>query len=162
ATEYADGRVESVEYDGAGKRCGVSRNGAEVLKIRADDAGRPLAVTYADGRVDSFAYDDAGRLVSAECPDGVSRFAYDAQGRLVEEDNDGSVFRFAYDATGLLTSIEYPDGSRAAFAYDEDRRVVRATDWSGGVTTFERDRADATVTVRTANRLETATAFAPS
>lgn len=127
-TTYPDGRVESASYDGAGHCAAFALHGAPLLERVGDTENRPLSVKYVDGAEYSYEYDDHGRMLAATGPHGSLNYAYGEDGRLLSETHDGQTFKFEYDPTGLLSGMEYPDGTRAAFGYDADKRL-NAVSW---------------------------------
>jgi len=152
ATRHADGRVESV-IRRSPNAVALAVGGEPLVEMTTDAGGRPLAVTYADGAAYGYAYDDASRLVSATGPNGGVDFQYREDGKLVRETSGKETFAFEYDARDQLAAIEYPDGPRAEFVYDSDKRLARVV-W--GAATFElayapgdRQRSVTTAALRT-------------
>lgn len=124
STHYSDGRVERARHT-TSDTVQLELDSRPVFEKQLDAAGRPLAVRYADGAEYSFTYDDAGRLLSATGPDAASAYVYAADGKLSSETSGEQRFQFEYDALGLLAAQIYPDGSRAEFSYDPDRRLAQ-------------------------------------
>lgn len=152
-TIHADGRRESVlAYDGMGNPIDVANDGKSTFKASYSARNCPAAVSYSDGSEYKFVRDDKNRIVEAIGPGAHTKFSYDDHGLPIEETTNGETFRMEYDASGLLTSMEYPDGTRVSFGYDEDKRLVGYSDWFGNVTHFTYD-ADCAVTIRTPNHL---------
>ncbi len=58
---------------------------------------------------------------------------------VVLEDGLGRQTRFEADAAGRVTRVIYPDGTSAAYAYDAEGNLVRATDETGLVTEYRYD-----------------------
>lgn len=160
-TRYADGRAETVEYDDNGRWVGTLLNGERVFEREGDDGHRPLSVAYADSQKNTFAYDDQGRLVSATGPEGSLSFEYDSAGKPSADASDDARFELEHDKSGLLTAIAYPDGLRAEYRYDDDKRLVQV-DWGGAIISFTHDRQDREVWTYFPNNLATVKQLAPS
>ncbi|HEY6726517.1 MAG TPA: RHS repeat-associated core domain-containing protein, partial [Polyangiaceae bacterium] len=124
-TRHADGRVESLTYL-AHDTVALAQDAAPILEMQLDARGQPLAASYADGSAYSLTYDDKGRLTSAEGPHGATSYEYDGAGKLLRETCGDQSFAFEYDARGQLAAMLYPDGTRAQFSYDPDRRLAHA------------------------------------
>jgi RHS repeat-associated protein len=153
-TTHVDGRRESVlSYDDMGNPTAVAIDGVPTFAAAYSLPGCPTAISYADGSEYRFVRDDKGRVLEANGPGSKTTFVYGDHGLPLEETTNGKTFRYRYDATGLLTDLEYPDGSRVSFTYDEDKRVASCTDWQGGTTFFAYDAQDRTITRRTPNQL---------
>ena len=86
------------------------------LEYRADYLGRMQRITYPDGEVLNYGYDSGGQLASAKSEHNGLATTYVAD--------------IAYDAFGQRSYIEYGNGLRTNYAYDEDRRwlsTIRTT-----------------------------------
>jgi RHS repeat-associated protein len=133
--ETAEGRLLGVvEPDGARTR------------YQRDAAGRLTARTDALGRTTRYAYDEAGRLVRTVWADGASLACeLDAEGRLARRALPGGRgARFERSAEGRLEAVVFGvagaggAGGRVSFAWDEEGRLVAATEpgcvtrWSYG------------------------------
>ncbi|MGC4095114.1 MAG: RHS repeat-associated core domain-containing protein [Polyangiaceae bacterium] len=153
-TTHVDGRRESVlAYDDMGNPTAVANDGELTFTASYNAPGRPATVTYVDGSEYQFERDNKGRILAAVGPTSQTTFIYNDHGLPVEETTNGKTFRFEYDATDLLVALEYPDGSRVSFTYDEDKRIATCTDWQGGTTHFTYDVPDRTIARRTPNDL---------
>jgi len=151
-TIHPDGRSESVlSYDDMRNPTAVANNGELTFKATYSAPGCVTDLSYADGSEYHFVRDEKGRVLEASGPGSKTAFIYNAHGLPVEETTNGRTFRFEYDATNLLIAIEYPDGSRVSFTYDEDARILECTDWQGGSTLFVYDSKGREVTRRTPN-----------
>jgi RHS repeat-associated protein len=100
--------------------------------LRFDARGRLRAIERDGETVIRLHHDERGRLAAIGGPLGPGvRLEYDAhpQGprlaRVVAE--QGPAARFEYDATGQLASVEWPDGRRRTYAYDDPGDPLRLT-----------------------------------
>ncbi len=139
-TRHPDGRVESADYPEPGTVI-LTRDSVPVVQMQLDSRGQPLAANYADGKNYSLTYDDGGRLTSAEGPDGVCSYEYSEDGKLLSETSGDQKFTFEYDACGLLAATHYPDGTRAEFTYDPDRRLSHVR-WGAANISFGYDSTE--------------------
>jgi RHS repeat-associated protein len=85
----------------------------------SDYLGRMQRVTYPDGEVLSYGYDSGGQLASAKSEHNGLSSTYVAD--------------IAYDAFGQRTYIEYGNGVKTSYAYDENRRWLSAIRTTGGL-----------------------------
>lgn len=158
-TVHADGRVELARRDASGFGADVVLNGKPQLRRDADADNRPTHLQYADGAEYSYEYDALGRLTKAGGPNDDSQFEY-IDDRLVRETSNGQAFAFEYDVLGLLKAVVYPDGTRADFTYDPDRRLATAS-WGGAQLAINYDTQDRSRTIATP-RLTTELTLHPS
>ncbi|WP_371502316.1 DUF6531 domain-containing protein [Kitasatospora sp. NBC_00374] len=118
----ARGLTTTTSYDPRGLPTGTSYSDTTPAVTRAyDKAGRPASVTDATG-TRTLAYDKADRLLSITAPGG------------------GTGFTYTYDTRGSLTSRQYPDGEKLAYAYDDDGHQTKLTA-DGASTTYAYDPA---------------------
>ncbi len=158
-TRHSDGRVEAADYP-APDTIALNQDSLPIVQMQLDSRGQPLAANYADGKNYSLTYDDAGRLTLAEGPEGVCSYEYSEEGRLLSETTGDQKFTFEYDARGLLAVTQYPDGTRAEFTYDPDRRLSHAR-WGGASISFGYDSSERGRSLTTP-RLKTQVDFASS
>jgi RHS repeat-associated protein len=136
--------------------------------------GLPGSVKEPSGQTETFTYDARGRL--AKRVDGDARehaFTYDANGNATKitdgakeitrdiDDRDwlkgyrdsdtGQGAGYGYDNAGNVTSIDYPDGKKVNYTYDQQNRLTTVTDWAGRVTTCSYDKAGQLVKVQRPN-----------
>lgn len=117
---------------------------ADVTTVQAsytyDDFGRRLSETDAGGRRWQYAYDRHGNRTRSTSPGGqVTTWTYGYGGRLPSErlDAGGRKTTYAWDLLGALTRVASLDAAGNPvlgydYAYDEARRLVRATDSRAG------------------------------
>jgi RHS repeat-associated protein len=104
----------------------------------------PTSITHSNGTVVSIERDGAGRITRITDPGGFSQsYGYDANGDLrTHRDQEDFVTHFDYDGQHNIINITDPlNRSVVRNEYDDAGRLVRATDASGNVTTFEHELA---------------------
>ncbi len=124
-----DGLVETIDRNGNSVRVTdegiISSNGASVLFTR-DAEGRIVSATGPDAESVSYSYDAAGDLVAA-----------------VDQNANTYAYGYGTAANGgahYLTSIDDPGaGPQRVLTYDDDGRLVSATDAEGNVTQIDVD-----------------------
>ena len=101
----------TLRFDARGRLRAIERDGDTVLRLHLDEAGRVAAIVGHGDRPVRLEYDAH--------PQG-TRLA-----RVLAL--DATVARFGYDATGQLASVEWPDGRRRSYAYDDPADPLRLT-----------------------------------
>ena len=152
---YADGTVETAEYDGVGNlRRFTNQTGSvwlfdyndrgQVMKTTNPSGGQILYVYNADGTVAShqdsevgetfFEYDSLDRITKITEPGGgVSTVEYDNLGRMTgTTDANGNRYQYTYDANGNITAEIDPTGNSTGYTYDAQDRITRLTNDVGG------------------------------
>jgi len=101
----------TLRFDARGRLHAVERDGDRVLRLRHDDDGRLVEVVgHGDRPV---------RLDYERHPQGIRLASVHAL--------DRTVARFSYDAAGQLASVEWPDGRRRTYAYEDPADPLRLT-----------------------------------
>ena len=77
-----------------------------------------------------YRYDAWGRLSSVSAQ---------AQGQTREEAQQQATTAYAYSPSGRLSTVTYPDGTRAGFAYNPSGQLTRYTDPQGRITEYRYD-----------------------
>lgn len=73
----------------------------------------------------TYQYDAAGNLVRMGGPQGDIFYLYEAENRLREQrDPATGSYRFAYDDAGRRTELQYPNGLRTGYEYDDAARLA--------------------------------------
>jgi RHS repeat-associated protein len=134
--EAPDGRWET--YDREGRLQAFGHRGGLVGALHYQD-GRVRAIADRRGaeRV-HLLYDGSGRLVMVS--DGVSRWAgYRWDGDLLQEVEfaDGRKRRFRYDDRARLAEVQEPSGARTRITYGPFGRVASVTDGEGHGSRFD-------------------------
>ena len=122
-------------YDGNDNLVSITDEKKRETVVCYDLNNKPLSMTYSDGRTAAFRYNKRGELVEFQDWNGTSFMERDSLGRLTKvTDHNGRTTGFSYDGAGNRTGIQYPDGSRVAYAYDRNNRllkVMESTEVSG-------------------------------
>ncbi|MBR5079109.1 MAG: hypothetical protein IKX30_10235 [Victivallales bacterium] len=105
--EFADGTREAFTYDASGNLETWTTRGGATINYSLDEYGSLCRQSLSDGRVYEYAYDNAGRLVSA---------------------GDISI---AYTPGNALSSLNWADGRRVSFEYDQTENNVTAVQING-------------------------------
>ena len=105
--EFADGTREAFTYDALGNLETWTTRGGATINYSLDEYGSLCRQSLSDGRVYEYAYDNAGRLVSA---------------------GDISI---AYTPGNALSSLNWADGRRVSFEYDQTENNVTAVQING-------------------------------
>jgi RHS repeat-associated protein len=135
--QYWHGRIKRI-VDPLGTRVSFARTSTGLLTaIEAGDkrcygfshdpAGRLLAIDYPDGTSTRSEFNDAGQLTTVWDRNGYAvRFQYSAD-RLLEKFVDArlSETRFTYGGWDLPSRIDYADGSKREFDFDDRGRLAR-------------------------------------
>jgi RHS repeat-associated protein len=158
------GATTDYAYDATGAIAAITDALGNITRYESNAIGLPLTVTDPLGAVLRYEYDPSGRVRSVTDPLGaVTRLVWTVDGALGERiDPDGTVWRWDYDGEGNnvetvdavdgRTRTEYahfdlpvaetgPDGSRLAYAYDTELRLVSVTNAQGLVWRYEYDPA---------------------
>lgn len=147
ATTYASGRSESNsysgrnvtstvagisttrKYDAIGTLTSVIDPGGEITyEYRPDNQLR--SITAPGGVVTSFNYDEYGRQTAINDPSaGLKQFAYDNAGNVnCETDARGKTVKSTHDRFNRVTKREYDGGLTIDYVYNEDGKLLSATD----------------------------------
>ncbi|QEH33321.1 putative deoxyribonuclease RhsB [Aquisphaera giovannonii] len=140
---YADeaGRTTTWSHDALGRLVAIRLPGGGVVRIRRDEAGRPIEALGPMGYREQRTYDRFGLLLSVTDSAGrVSRFEYDSEQRLIAATGPrGERATIDHDRLGRPHRMTYPDGRVEAFEFDAQGYVVAARDPSGVRFTLEYD-----------------------
>jgi YD repeat-containing protein len=110
-----------------------------------DSNGNLASSTNALGQTTTYSdYDLNGNVGKIQTPDGVTtELTYSARGLLRSRTVSGAVIRetstYDYDQVGQLIRKTNPDGSWAAFAYDDAHRLIAMSDNLGDSVTYKLD-----------------------
>lgn len=131
------GQMTMRSFDKAGRLLmSLDRNGS-TISYEYDAMGRATTIHYEDDRDSvSYRYDAGGRRLSMMDSLGITYYTYDQIGRLIEERSPRGTLRYEYDPAGLRTGLVMPEG-RISYAYDRANRLVKETDVTGAVSTFQ-------------------------
>lgn len=106
-----------------------------------DKMGRIASKVDREGNTTEYNYDSIGMLKSVLWADGrEASFQYNRQHRLEEVNDWTGKTRFSYDMMGNLSTIVYPDESKALFNYDKDGNRIQAGYPNGSQLSYEYDR----------------------
>ena len=116
-------------YDGNGNMTEIVDGEQNRTVVTYDLNNLPTRIQYGTDMETRFRYNSRGQLVEMQDWTGTTSFTRDILGRLTKvEDPQGREISYEYDAMGRRTGIVYPDGSRAAFAFDKNDRLKKITD----------------------------------
>jgi RHS repeat-associated protein len=130
-----DGTVDSCSYGPDGSVSGLSW-GDTSAQLKVDHEGRPCLIQYSDGTFVEFGRDTEGRILHARNELTELSFKWTDDDRPGSEVSSAGSVRYQYDGVSQLTALAYPSGDVVRFSYDDDGRVVSATDWNGGIHSF--------------------------
>ncbi len=116
-------------YDLGGRRTSVfTRVEGDVVEATALDYDlndRLVAKADPTGHVLAYAYDPVGNRASLAVSNVLSiSYAYDARNRLTEIVGNGKTTQFGYDAASHRTNAVWPNGTYAAYAYDDAGQLL--------------------------------------
>ena len=87
--------------------------------------GQVKSVTCPDGKQVTLSYDALARLQRVKDFLGETVFAYDAEGRLLKStDHNGQGMAYGYNPDGSRAFMQYPDGSKTTYGYDNAGRLT--------------------------------------
>lgn len=126
-----DTGLTAFQYDEAGNRIRMTRANGAVTTYSYDALNRPIQVS-AGGEIESFGYDTcsngSGRLCRAENSGSFVGYHYTQTGQLNTQSNTlGDYFHFVswnYDNLDRLSSVNYPDGTRALYEYNNQDQIT--------------------------------------
>jgi len=134
----ADGQSTSYIYDGDGRLFQlVNSAGQMIVSYQYDAVGRVSQKTLANSAYTQYSYDLASRVqrITNYAPSGgvlsFFGYTYDAGGNILVKSTIEGVERYTYDLLGQLTSVSYPNGTAAQYAYDSAGNRTNAAE--GGV-----------------------------
>lgn len=119
-----DGWKTSYSYTEEGRLAEIRYPSGEVVGFRYDSTGRVTGRTSSTGPSLAFSYGEANRVTRE---DGFWwEVRYDPQGHAVSyRDSSNREQGWTRDVAGRLTASRFPDGSSAAYAYDNLGRLVK-------------------------------------
>lgn len=118
---YAHGGLKNANYDGA------------VQSLVYDGWGRKTKLTDPSAGVYTYAYNDFGEITQETTPKGTTNYGYDATGKLATKTLTGDATNLAYaysynNTTKLLENLTFTnaDGNNAGYTYtyDNNKRLV--------------------------------------
>jgi RHS repeat-associated protein len=135
-TTQADGRIDTVSYDGLTMLARVDTQGKNQSKTELRDAlGRLVQVTDTAGAVIGYGYDALGQLTQTTPPAvagltvAPTTVGYDALGRKVTmTDPDKGTWTYTWNGLGELVTQTDAKGQRTCMAYDLLGRLVTRVD----------------------------------
>lgn len=141
ALEYPDGQRATVARGAFHLPYLVTRPGGTTIGFKYDREARPRWVENSIGQRHTFERSPEGFILEERTFDGRTiSYKYDAGRRVVVERHGREQTKMTYDKAGNLLECEYPDGSMAAYTYDERDLLLTAINDKVKVS-FERDRS---------------------
>ncbi|MBM3834988.1 MAG: RHS repeat-associated core domain-containing protein [Verrucomicrobia bacterium] len=167
----ANGRLWQLGTDAAGRLISATDPLGNTEMYDYDNRHRPAHVVSAMGTT-TLTYDRTGNLTWRQSSDRLDlRYTFDQRGLLT----NATGITFAYDVTGEVTNcnglgmardaegwisqITYAPGKTVTYHYDNRDRLVRVTDWLGGVTAFAYDQARRMTNITRPNGVSTAITY---
>nr|WP_243848881.1 RHS repeat-associated core domain-containing protein [Lysinibacter cavernae] len=138
----ASGQIVQVGSDALGRVSTFRHPDGRVWTLNYNGAGDLVNITNPDGRVRGFTYDDKHQLLTATDAKNVTylRNEYDAEGRVVKQwDAEGTLRKLAYDPAKGQTTYTDNEGSTTIFRYDSKFRITGTTEASGVTTGYTYD-----------------------
>ncbi|HEY0158555.1 MAG TPA: DUF6531 domain-containing protein [Thermoanaerobaculia bacterium] len=134
--EYSDGTSDAYTYDSLGRRTGASN--ANVSYTYTHDAADRVTSILNNrvGYKTVYQYDANGNRSKLITPQSTVEYVYDGKNRLTTmRDSLFGQFHFRYDAMDRRTELQYPNGIKTAYAYDDASRLLSmaARDSAGNV-----------------------------
>jgi YD repeat-containing protein len=137
-----DTGTTAFQYDTAGQRIQMTRHDGGVTDYTYDGLGRLTGIA-ADGQQQGYSYDwcssGQGRLCGLASPGTATHFAYTPEGHVwirrdwstVNGENVEAAMTYGYDSIGRLSSIAYPDGTSADYAYRHGQLNAMSVNMNG-------------------------------
>ena len=125
-------------HDAAGNVLTKTDARGKVATYTYDALNRVLTESYADGELITFSYDTApngaGQRASMTDTSGSTSWEYDAFGEVTKSTRviggQTLVTQYGYDSAGRMTSMTYPSGKTATYAWSDDRITAISFDSS--------------------------------
>ncbi|MHB8770119.1 MAG: C1 family peptidase [Syntrophales bacterium] len=123
--QYPDGSTSQYQYDASGNMT-YAGNAAIAYSFAYDASNRLSGVTDSNSRTIQYQYDPAGNRTATITPENRTiAYSYDAARRLTAISADNLTFAFGYDVNSRRTGLSMPNGSAAAYAYDNNGNLIR-------------------------------------
>lgn len=120
------GQKDSYRYDVMGRVISRTDREGGVSTFRYYPGGELEEAVYPDGKKVLLSYDALSRLNRIKDWLGETVFDYDEVGRITETvDHKGDTFRYGWNPDGSRDWMEYPDGSKIHYAYDDKARLMQ-------------------------------------
>lgn len=120
------GQKESYRYDVMGRVISRTDREGKVSTFRYYPGGELEEAAYPDGKKVLLSYDALNRLNRIKDWLGETVFDYDEVGRITETvDHKGDTFRYGWNPDGSRDWLEYPDGSKIHYTYDDKARLMQ-------------------------------------
>ncbi len=117
------GNTEYYTYDRNGRMTEKTDRDGYTTAFAYDHAGKVTDILYADGRIVKLSYNVLHQLEQVKDWLGSTIITLDALGRpLAVTDPYGQTVGYEWGNMGERKTLTYPDGTRAAYEYDESRR----------------------------------------
>ncbi|MEU8744520.1 DUF6531 domain-containing protein [Streptomyces parvulus] len=146
--------VWDYSYDAAGRLVSEVDFHGRAQSYRFDEVGQLVGQTNGAGQSIDYVRGELGKVTEQWAPEGVTRFDYDAVGQVCRVSGPGTELAYERDARGRVLA-ETCNGATVRSAYDVlGRRVHRLTP-SHAESSWEYDRHDRPVILRTADRTVT-------
>lgn len=135
------GSAEYYTYDKNGRMTAKTDRDGGTTAYTYDHAGKVTDILYADGKSVKLSYNALHRLEQVKDWLGSTDITMDALGRpLTVTDPYGQTVGYEWGSMGEKRTLAYPDGTRAAYEYDEAMRLSKLHT-AGGEISYEYDGA---------------------
>ena len=124
---YPDGSQMQYGYDAVGNPLSRTDPSGTVISYTYDALCNVLTKTVPVDGVTTYTYDLLNRLLTATDSRTTNSYVYDAMGRVIQFSSGADAVDYTYDAMDNLVRLDYPDGSRVAYAFDSRNRMTTVT-----------------------------------
>ncbi|NLU13954.1 MAG: RHS repeat protein [Gammaproteobacteria bacterium] len=138
------GRVTRYAYDEQGRLTKITHADGNQTRLERNAQGLVTRMVDALGKTRTYEYNAQGLLTQqTDCSGHATQWHHDHWGNITQmKDAQGQITRFDYqriNRASRLTQVQWPDGSRERFAYDNLGRLVGHQDALERVTRYQLD-----------------------
>jgi RHS repeat-associated protein len=129
-----EGRVNSLTYDGVGRRKTLTDANGKTRYFSYNAHGQVAEIKDPMGNTLHLVHDARGNVIEVTDPNGnKTRLAYDRRNLLTRTtDPLGHSTHYGYDERGWLTDITQANGQSIAYYYDDAGRIIRHREFAAG------------------------------
>lgn len=119
-------------YSSDARTLQIQRNDESVHSVVLDDAGRTLRRSEDGVPISTYSYNDQGELTSKSAPQNTVELVYQNGVLSSVERNGARWIGLGYGATQQIQSVEFHDGTRISYQYD-DHGLRRSATWNNDI-----------------------------